>query len=316
MAELGINVAGRAEQSPDALTYLGARWARCVAYPDANLASWIQGCHDRHIRVLLVLASESIGQDPSGWAAAIAGYGARYVDLVDAWQVGNESDHESPSSWTLEPNELTVLLRVARTELGDDAYLVGPGLVSGQPDWAAYVDWRPVDALACHPYAKEPGSAALDWLIGQYAAYRKHLWVTEYHARSIGMTAALRDDGRVQTALAFCYSDSMVQGFGLLEDPAALADFRAATASQAPVTPGARFQLGFADWAAHDPGLLGRPLENERGGIPGYSQQLTDTGILTAALLEDRGWTLLFWQRATSARFLFDDARKHSVQIA
>lgn len=243
MAQLGINVDGRGGVHPDDIVRLGATVARCVAYPDVDISSWIKRCHAKGIKILLVLAHESIGGDPRYWAQNIAMFRDRYPGLIDSTQLGNEPDHVSPSSWTMSQAGLSQLLQVGRNVLGQDAYIVGAGLVSGNPDWASGADWRPVSALACHPYAKQPGSPELDWLLGRYAAYGRPLWVTEYHARSIGMAAALRDDPRLEAALAFCYSDSMVPGFGLIEDPAALADYTAAASGGQPV-PVDRFVVG------------------------------------------------------------------------
>lgn len=240
MSELGVNGPGRSEVSPASIAATGARWVRVVAYPGADIRTWIHGCHDRGVRVLMVLASESIGQTPSNWAGLIGNFRDFYEGLVDAWQVGNESDHVSDSSWTMKPADLNRLLVVARSILGSTAYIVGPGLVSGQPSWAAQIDWGAVSAIALHPYAKWPGTPELSNLISGYAVIGKPLWVTEYHARTIGMAAALRDDPRLQVAMAFCYSDSMVPGFGLIEDPASLADFKAATGgpiAKPPVVP-------------------------------------------------------------------------------
>lgn len=281
MSELGVNCAGRAEQSPAAIAALGAKWARCVAYPDANIANWIHGCHDRGVKVLLVLASESIGQDASRWAQNIATYRDRYGSLVDAWQLGNESDHVSPSSWTMTQAALSQLLRTGRSVLGPDAYIVGAGMVSGQPSWAAGVEWGPASAIAAHPYAKWPGTPELDNLIAGYAAYGRPLWVTEYHARTIGMARALRDDPRLTTALAFCYSDSMVRGFGLIEDQAALNDFKAAAkAGGPPPSQHAVYQLGFKQIADRHPDIVGAPRENESGPWRNCSAQFTTNGLL------------------------------------
>lgn len=277
MAELGINVAGRAEQSPASIANLGARWVRCVAYPDVNITPWIQGCHNLGLRVLLVLARESIGDDTQH---RLELFEQRYHDLADAWQVGNEPDHVSPSSWTMAPRDLSNLLHLARSALGPDAYLVGAGLVSGHPSWAADVDWHPVNALACHPYAKEPHTAPLDALLSGYARYGRPLWVTEYHARTIGMAAALRDDPRLKVALAFCMSDSMVPGFGLIEDRAALEDFKAATATGGQPVPDPVYVLGFKQIADRHPDIVGLPRENESGPWRNCSAQFTTKGLL------------------------------------
>jgi hypothetical protein len=253
LAALGVNVAGRAEQSPSKIAELGATWARCVAYPDANISDWIRGGHAKGIKVLLVLASESIGQDANLWSQNIAMFRDRYPGLVDAWQLGNEADHVSPSSWTMTQAELSLLLIVGRNILGPDAYLVGAGMADGQPDWADSVDWSPVNALGVHPYAKDadtsrPGEP-IDVLFDGYARQGKPLWVTEYHARTRGMAAALRQDRRITAAMAFCMTDRMVKGFGIEEDPEAKADFKAAAALveppvDVPTVPEPKFVVG------------------------------------------------------------------------
>ena len=47
-----------------------------------------------------------------------------------------------------------------------------------------------------------------------------------------------------------------------------------------PRQPGGVFQLGFAEWAAKEPRLLGIPIENETSPFPGLSLQRTDRGLL------------------------------------
>lgn len=286
MAELGINADGRAAIEPASLAALGAKWVRCVAYPDEDISGWIRACHQYGMKVLLVLARESIGQARSGWAANIAKFRGRYGGQPDAWQVGNEADHVSPSSWTMSQDDLSMLLRVARFQLGPDVFIVGAGMADGQPSWADSVDWSPVNAFGVHPYAKDPNTAQpyepIDELFDGYARQGKPLWVTEYHARSLGMAAALRDDPRIQVALAFCYTDRMVDGFGLIEDYRALNDFTTAAREQGPPAPQpAEFVLGFAKWAAIERHLLGDPLTNEHNVAPEWQIQPTSNGVLS-----------------------------------
>lgn len=300
MSELGINVAARAEQSPGDIAALGATWARCVALPGVDLSNWIRGCHDRGVRVLLVLASESIGQAPGGWVGAIDHFAERYLGLADAWQVGNEPDHESPSSWTMKAADLNQLLKSARDVLGVGSFLVGPGLVSGQPSWVQHINLDLVDALAFHPYAKLPGTLELDRMIAGYqaASNGKPLWITEYNARTIGMAAALKNDPRLTNVLAFCYSDSMVQGFGLVENPAALADYLAASGGPIAKPPGkaAEYVLGFKRWHDLEPQLLGRAVRNEATVAPQWQTQRTSNGTLA-------------WVAGKGHAFVTDDGR-------
>jgi hypothetical protein len=73
------------------------------------------------------------------------------------------------------------------------------------------------------------------------------------------------------------------------------------------------YVLGFELFHNAAPELLGEPLENERGGIPGFSQQRTSRGILTAANIVDRGWELLFWETQTGDRYRFADGRAELI---
>ena len=234
-----------------------------------------------------MLALESIGRDPSQWFSRITTYRDRYEGLIDAWQVGNESDHVSPSSWTMTQSALSELLRTARSALGSAAYIVGAGMVSGNPGWATSVDWSPCSAIACHPYAKEPHSAPLDRLLSGYKALGKPLWVTEYHARTLSMAAALRDDPRLEVAIAFCYTDRMVPGFGMIEDYRALDDFRTAALPQAPQPPPPPdltkpyFVEGFKKWHDLEPDRIGDAVMNERNVAPEWQTQRTTKGTLS-----------------------------------
>lgn len=79
-----------------------------------------------------------------------------------------------------------------------------------------------------------------------------------------------------------------------------------------PAPPQSVYVLGFADFYAAAPELLGKPLENERGGIPGLSFQATERGFLTAAYLPDPDdiydgavleWHLTFYESSTRYRY-------------
>lgn len=163
---------------------------------------------------------------------------------VTTWQVGNEPDHESPRSWTMARRSLNSLLRAARSVLGSDVTIVGPGLVSGQPGWLDGVDLSPVNAIAVHPYVKRPTRDfdLPDWgLVGdllagyQEAAPGLPIWITEFGAKGppaddrdfddedqraeyhFQMFEAFREAG-VETALVFRWDEDLGEpGFGLLD---------------------------------------------------------------------------------------------------
>lgn len=229
MAYLGVNVASRGEYDPAWVreTTL-ATFLRFVALPDFDARSYIDRARSSGLSILLILARESFVADDIS-EDTIAEYYGRHGNSV-FWQVGNEPDHVSGSSWTMSQADFSNLLRMARNVMGPSAYITGGGLVSGNPNWLQGVDLSPVNAIACHPYAKDPWTPELETLVSGYAAYGYPLWASEYHARTLGMAQCLRDDSRFQGAIAFCLTDEMVPGFGMLEYQPALDDFRAAAA--------------------------------------------------------------------------------------
>lgn len=190
MASLGVNVARDGSSNPDTLRFAGARWVRVVAIGDADLRPWLAHIKRNGIKVLLVIVRESL-QSNTPWGETVGFWAADYGDLVDAYQLMNEpdagwdpvaqlsaaeraaltDDEGNPlhgSSWCMDPPEVSKRLREGREALGPDAYIVGPGLSSGHPEYADLVDWSPCNALAFHPYAKDPGSPELDWLTAAY----------------------------------------------------------------------------------------------------------------------------------------------------
>ena len=82
MADLFLNTSGRAEVSPDELASTGARGVRCVAYADYILTDWIAACQARGMRVLLVLASELLGDDPDQWLGPLAWAGKMSSSVI------------------------------------------------------------------------------------------------------------------------------------------------------------------------------------------------------------------------------------------
>ncbi len=311
VAAFGINTAGRAEYTPAALAGLGATWTRCVAYPDFDLSPWIAQLHQRGMKALLTLPRESLGDDPERWGQAIEEHRARYAAVgVDAWQLGNEPDGDGPSSWTMTHERLNRLLLIGRRTLGKDALLIGPGLVTGQPSWLDGVDLAQVDAVAVHPYGKNPGawwrgpawgSGEVLPLLEAYARYGKRLWITEYgfsdlteqlQAEYYGvLTTTLLTCELVDAAMPFCYEQAMVRGFGLVDHGARRLAYhavrQAAILAGSPPPqekpeprPAAHYQLGFLEWATLQPELVGLPLEDERGFAAGLSLQPTTNGLL------------------------------------
>src|SRR3954462_1123031 len=108
MAEIGMNVGPDGIVDPKDLEESGARWIRIVATEDKDLGDYMKACQDKHVRVLLAIARESLptlrdDQSNLGEAARDAAhlYRERYGGRFDALQVCNEPDGNPPASWVL-----------------------------------------------------------------------------------------------------------------------------------------------------------------------------------------------------------------------
>jgi hypothetical protein len=231
MSSIGLNVDRSGRHDPALIRGLGATWIRIVTLPDLDLSDYFRRCRSAGLKILLVLARESGGD-----YAALA---ARYATLVDAWQIGNEADHVSPSSWTMQPSELAALGRSARAILPRPHVLVCAGMASGHPEWMAGMDLSWADAVACHPYAKDAPSAGdiedlpdADVLIRAYGDQANlPVLVTEWGWWSDDEPRAseeVRDmvgwAGRTadcEVLFYFCTDDQMVPPFGLLRSDGA-----------------------------------------------------------------------------------------------
>ncbi len=234
---IGLNFPADMRLAPQFGAMLGARWIRVVLLPDVDLTPWITDAHARGLKVLGVIAREST-LDDMGYPSLAVLYGGRYAGLIDAIQCGNESDHESPSSWTMAQGDLNDLLAAFNREFPDTT-IVGPGLASGNPHYLDAVDLDLVDAIAVHPYGRWPNNG--DWselpggfgsiaeLLDQYRYHNRPIWITElgvsthqvseeFQARYVEeclKSLKLRTDVPVVTW--FCADDAMVEEFGLFD---------------------------------------------------------------------------------------------------
>lgn len=249
--QLGVNVDPRHGFRAEDIAAPGVAWVRTVLTPDYALWPWIEDCHAHDLKVLGVIARESFRR---GWIYKHAAryYGRHYAPSLetpdsrpetklDAWQIGNEPDLRSPSSWAMRPERLGRLLRAFRAAL-PDATIIGPGLASGQPSYPSrFLPYAGavLDAIAIHPYGQRPtpdfpspawGFGEVQTLVDLYRQVTtKPLWVTEFggpdrdfddeHQRAqyhSEMLLALSRAG-VEVAMVFCWSDAMVPGFGLID---------------------------------------------------------------------------------------------------
>lgn len=197
--------------------------------------------------VLCVVANESFYLDGRvlSYAELSRLVAERYGDWINFLQVGNEWDHVSPSSWTLDEAHLDALLWTfwnQRRSSGLAWILVLGGAVSGQPILLSAPDLEAVDAIAVHPYGQRPypgwapprnqgwGFGVATELISRYAeaAPGKPILITEYGLPTqdfgnqvsadyhVEMAKALHSAG-VVCYLSFCWSDGMVDGFGIVD---------------------------------------------------------------------------------------------------
>lgn len=252
----GINV-GRvgATYAPSDIAASGAPGIRCTYHPDTPISegrAWLGQIRARDISVLMVCDNDShMWEAPNQWRDGITRVRNTYGDLVDVWQVCNEPDAgwipgpdcptleerraAHPSSWVMSQDDLTNHLKTARDVLGQTATIIGPGLSSGHPEWAADVDWRYVDMLAMHPYLTVPGGANLLSMIVAYSAFGWPVTVTEYDATTPGMHRWMAKNMR--SAWTFCWSNQMHPQHGLIERPDCYAEFKEANASEEPEEP-------------------------------------------------------------------------------
>lgn len=250
---IGLNVDHRHFEDMDALAAdvaaTGATIVRTVLKPDAEgCYRWVQACHGAGLEVLGVVAKESFFLDDGSELthAEAAGLYSSITNL-DAYQIGNEPDQHSDSSWTMTQDELNALLREFKQPWY--AYLasrphIGPGLASGQAAWLKGVDTTLFDAIALHPY--QESVETIDFYLSTYRAYWDGpIWFTEF--ADVGMTRTIAERG--ECAIKFCYH--RYQGFGLIDEHGQLtADgrrFQAIAKTEVPVMAGQMEQQEKAD---------------------------------------------------------------------
>lgn len=305
-AAIGVNVDAIGTYRAADLKAAGVQWARLVALPEVNAINYLTELRLHGIKTLLVLASESFHGAP--WAEMVAEYQHRYAGLVDAVQAANEPDIESPSSWTMSPDDLNRLLSIAYLQFSG-VPIIGPGLASGNPDWAKKINADFISAYAVHPYGRRPERDNIAWtetpgnfgyvgdLLDEYAKLGKPLWVSEVGVSTTQVTETfqarychammkhLRDRKDTQAALWFAWSDQ-VPGFGLTRSDGSKKpswDAFAAVATEPLLEeqpePAPRFVLGFEKWANRDPWLIKDPIANE-SSVGSWQVQPTTAGLL------------------------------------
>lgn len=345
-ALLGINCALGAD--PAALAATGATFVRAVYRDDHPMRGWLTSLKNHGIEALLVGDSSpnSLSDNEGQWVGRMTVARANLGDLVKLWQWSNEPDGGPPASWMMPWQRVNRVLEAAHSVFSRDQgfTLIAPGLVSGDTNWPANLRFDLFDVLDAHLYAQfidNPAARAnLNGIINRYLEYGKQVMVGEYDSRTPGLSAYFRDYPGIVRAAVFGWDDGMTEStegirLGLLQNPAAMASFVAATGGPlaappptetpvpvAPPVPTPTFVLGFKAFRDAHPDLIGDALEPERGGIPGFSVQRSTKGRLMAQYLASPvteqvvGWTITFWRDSDGARFLFSPATGDVVQIA
>ena len=264
MTTLGINVVADGSHPPEWVTSLGATSLRIVLTPQHDLEAYFQRCQADGVSILGLIARESAPSDYQ-----LADYSVRYGRYLTRVQYGNESDHESPSSWTMTPAELSALGWQVKRAFRDHP-LVCAGMVSGNPAYLDGVDLRMADAIAVHPYAKDLTRGNdlpdADVLVSQYQRFGKPIVISEWGwwgdeedgAERVGdMVRWAASTDMIDSYYHFCLSDTMVPPFGLLRDdstwkPAAYAFRDAAEQDSSPdvpwIGPGIQAELDRQGW--------------------------------------------------------------------
>lgn len=187
-----------------------------------------------------------------------------------------------------------------------------------------------VDVMVLHPYFRSiAGLPYPEWLYGTVEnatriveqltdkpiAYteigfpRGYLGMTEDEQAQCTLAAFHYDHPRINEVYQFCLNNLMVPGGEVTDGKywgieGQKAD-RLLSMATVPT-----FVLGFEKWHDLEPDLIGEPLENEHGGIEGFSQQLTTTGLLSWCNV---GFT--FYQLATRKRFTWQPTWGESQEI-
>lgn len=159
-----LNARGR--PTPRRLANLGVSGARLVAFDDPRVYSYVAELVQCRFGVAVVLARESFSTDD--YASESADYAAKVIPAL--WILGNEEDAglldaESPSSWSMEPDEYAEFFRRAANGIlavQPLAKLVLGGFVAGQPqslaDYLAAIRrvyGGPIEGYDVHPYTKD-----------------------------------------------------------------------------------------------------------------------------------------------------------------
>lgn len=227
---------------------------RLEAYQQAGLRSLVLLSYDTYPGRP---APEAAGPEWDLYMAGFVRRAGQVAQLLAPWQsafqVWNEPDHPPKGSYlpTLRPEVYARMLRrtyKAIKTVNPTATVVTAGLAMGYPGWlerivALHGGDLYADVVACHPYGQRPAEDwprpdwgfgyAPDLLLNYYRAGRhRPVWITEMGVKEEDLQhrpeqvaefltrfyqTAREFDDKVQMVCWFCYSDAMVNGFGLVD---------------------------------------------------------------------------------------------------
>lgn len=266
---------------------------RLVARLDPRSVAYALSLHEQGITVLPILARESFTDEQiehEDYADQIELLKAAYWFCAN-WEVGNECDAVSGSSWTLSPEQYEQLFLAAHWTLTGCRLGIG-GLSNGVPEsWLPEVLQRlqaegvSPDWVGIHPYDKT-AEQARELLHDYQAVIRRAglsigLRVTEWNRPVAEIPAFVAMLAEFGGGTWYGWSDGQVDGMGLVTYTGEPKDeYRALKqALEGDTMPKEDYVIG--------PGFQARidelhlvPLGSERYFAPDYSMVLTDKGPL------------------------------------
>lgn len=228
---------------------------KAQAYREASIASLVILTYDTYPNKPAPEASDGDWDNYINRFANRAAQIAQLLNpFRPAYQVWNEPDHPVHPGYspTLREAVFGRMLRRTRDAIkavDPGALIVTGGLASGNPSWLTTVIQSqggvlPADIVAFHPYGQrpEPNFPNPGWAFGYFgdllknyyrAGQNKPVWITEMgikeedvghnreqaaeFLRRYYRTVISKYSDKVQQLIWFCYSDGMVQPFGLVE---------------------------------------------------------------------------------------------------
>lgn len=207
------------------------------------------------------------------------------------WILGNEPDGQPPSSWIMSPTQWAAFHQVNAAKVrqySPNSMVATAGLCSGNPDWAKpVINNLSYDLLNIHLYAGDAENKRE--LLSAYRALRGDvLMVGEWYWEAAGIPPYVKMlDEECFASQWFCWSDGMVDGFGLLrKNGTKKPEYNALVGTmEEPVPPPQyEFVLGIKAEAERLNSIginVGVPMENETYPFPNapYSFQTTTKGF-------------------------------------